>query len=201
MEGLSPKLRSDLLADGSVAGALDLTMKREVHLPNNIAVRREELFNVFRDISEITNIYQLHDQNNNVVDVRAFTTSDGAAIVEIGTTRVQFLWAILLSGEPSKRLGRLEKILVNYPLCMRDADWARALVRNPTYTDDDFLRLVLLLESSPKAFADTLSDRFRRQGEELRLAAIDFLPVDARYWAQPSPHFSSQAICNLRYVS
>ena len=182
LEGLSPKVRSDVLSDGSAASALDLAIKREVHFPNNISIRREELFTVVRGISEIQSAYHLHDQNNNVIDVRSFTTSDGAAIVEIGTTRVQFPWAILLSSEPSKRQGRLEKILVKYPLCMRDADWARAIARNPTYADDDFLRLVLLLESSPQAFADTLNDRFRLQGEELRLAAIDLLPGDARYW-------------------
>ena len=157
-------------------------MKREVQLTHNITVQRKELFDVFRDISEITNTYHLHAENNNLFEVKSFMTSDGAAIVEIGSTQVQFSWVNLLCPEPSERLGRLEKILVRYALCMRDADWARALVRNPSYTDDDFLHLVLLLQSSPQAFADTLGDRFRRQDKELRLAAIDFLPVDARYW-------------------
>lgn len=182
LEKLSARLRSDVLADGSVAGRFDLSVQRPAHLTENIVVARDELFAAFRAVSSQPSVHPLHDMDDKLVEVTLSLNPDGSATVEVGAAKVRFPWASLLAADPAARLSHLEGFLENYPLSMQSAEDARALAASPNYGEENFLKLVLLLESSPEAFAERLHDRLRREGHEHRIGPLDVLPTDARHW-------------------
>ena len=55
-------------------------------------------------------------------------------------------------------------------------------VARPDFSGDDFLAAATLLESSPETFTERLADKVRRQEGENRIAPVDVLPDDDRYW-------------------
>lgn len=183
LERLSPRLRSDVLADGSIASLCELTMKRPTaHVTSEIVVIRDELFAAFRSTTDSPAVHQLHDKNGALVDATISINQDGSGTVDIAETKVCFPWVTLLSSSIEKRLSELETFLSRYPLCERDAASLRTVLARPTYSDDDFLAIVEMLESSPEAFAERFNQKLRRQGQNHRIGPDDVLPGDVRYW-------------------
>jgi hypothetical protein len=182
LEKLSPQLRSDVLADGSIVSACGFTAKRPTQLTDDIVVIRDELFAVWRNASNVPKTYQVHDAEDRPIDATISINDDGSGTVDISGKNFRFPWVTLLSLEIDKRLSQLDRFLYLYPLSQGDAASLRTLVARPEYSDDDFLTAAALLESSPEAFVERLNHKLRRQGSETRIAPIDVLPHDVRYW-------------------
>jgi hypothetical protein len=180
LEKLSRRLCSDVLADGSIVSLCELTMARPAHLTDEIVVIRDDLFAAFRTASDSPAVHQLRDQNDALVDTTISINEDGSGTVDIAATKVRFPWVALLSSDVEMRLSQLAAVLSRYPLCQRDADSLRALVARREYSDDDFLAVVTMLESSPEAFAERLNERLRRQDQNHRIGPDDVLPGDAK---------------------
>jgi hypothetical protein len=182
LEKLSQRLRSDVLADGSIIGACGFTAKRPAHLTDDIAVIRDELFDAFRNASVVPIACELHDLNDAPVGATISINEDGSGTVDIAAKKMRFSWVTLLSLDTDKRLARLDQFLHRYPLSDNDAASLRALVARPDYSDDDFLATATMLESSPEFFTERLTEKLRRQEGEHRIAPVDVLPDDDRYW-------------------
>jgi hypothetical protein len=194
LEKLSQRLRSDVLADGSVIAACGFTAKRPAHLTDDIVVIRDELFDAFRNAPEAPIACQLHDPNDAPVDATISINEDGSGTVDIAGKKMRFPWVTLLSSDTDKRLARLDQFLHRYPLSDGDVASLRALVARPDYSDDDFLATAMMLESSPESFTERLTEKLRRQEGEHRIAPVDILPHDDRYWNHLLPPADGSAM-------
>lgn len=183
LEKLSWRLRSDVLADGSIISACGFHAKRPVQLTDDIVVNRDELFAAFRNASKIPVTCRLHDLNDALIDATISIDEDGSGTVEIAGKKMHFPWVTLLSSDADKRLAQLDQFLQRYPLSDGDAASLRALVARPNFSDDDFRAVATLFESSPETFTERLAHKVRRQERENRIAPADILPDDDRYWS------------------
>jgi hypothetical protein len=193
LEKMSQRLRSDVLADGSVISTCGFTAKRPAHLTDDIVVIRDELFAAFRDVPDVPTACQLHDPNDAPIDATISINQDGSGTVDIAGRKMRFPWVTLLSSDVDKRLARLDQFLHRYPLSNGDAASLRALLARPDYSDDDFLAAATLLESSPELFTERLADKLRRQEGQNRIAPVDVLPDDDRYWNHLLPPVDGSA--------
>jgi hypothetical protein len=184
LEKLSWRLRSDVLADGSIISACGFSPKRPAQLTDDIVVNRDELFAAFRNASKIPVTCQLHDLNDALVDATVSVGEDGSGTVEIAGKKISFPWITLLSSDADKRLAQLDHFLHRYPLSDGDAASLRARVARPDFSDDDFRAAATLFESSPKIFTERLADKVRRHEGE------DVLPDDDRYWNHLLPQLA-----------
>jgi hypothetical protein len=182
LEKLSWRLRSDVLADGSIISACGFPAKRPAQLTEDIVVVRDELFAAFRKASNVPVKRQLHDLNDALIDATISINEDGSGMVEIAGKTIRFPWVTLLSSDADKRLAQLDEFLHRYPLSDNDTAWLRAYVARPDFSDDDFRAAGTLFESSPENFIERLADKVRRQEGENRIAPVDVLPDDDRYW-------------------
>ena len=194
LEKLSQRLRSDVLADGSIISACGFTAKRPAQLTDDIVVIRDELFAAFRNAPDVPVTCQLHDPNDAPVDATISINEDGSGTVEIAGKKMRFPWVTLLSSDVDKRLAQLDQFLHRYPLSDGDAASLRARVARPDFSDDDFLAAATLLESSPEIFTERLADKLRRQEGENRIAPVDVLPDDDRYWNHLLPPVDGSAM-------
>ena len=165
---LSRRLRSDVLADGSIISACGFTAKRQVQAIDEIVVIRDELFAAFRNASKVPLVCRLHDPNNALFDATISINEDGSATVEIAGKKIRFPWITLLSSDADAHLARLDEFLPRYPLHHGDAAFLRALVARADFSGDDFLATAGLLESSPENFIERLVDKVRHRGEPHR---------------------------------
>ena len=128
LEKLSQRLRSDVLADGSIISACGFTAKRPAQLTDDIVVIRDELFAAFRDAPDAPVACQLHDPDDAPVDATISVNEDGSGTVEIAGKKMRFPWVTLLSSDADKRVAQLDQFLHRYPLSDGDAALLRALV-------------------------------------------------------------------------
>ena len=180
LEKLSLRLRSDVLEDGSIISACGFTAKRPAQPTDDIVVIRDELFAAFRNASKVPVTCQLHDPNDALVDATISINEDGSATLEIAGKKIRFPWVALLSSDAESALAQLDEFLHRYPLSDSDAASLRPLVARPDFSDDDFWAAAKLFESSPETFTERLADNVRRH--ENRIAPVDVLPDDDRYW-------------------
>ena len=125
---------------------------------------------------------RLHDPNDALVDATISINEDGSATVEIAGKKMRFPWITLLSSDVDARLAQLDEFLHRYPLYHGDAASLRALVARADFSGDDFLAAAMLFESSPETFIERLAAKVRGQEGENRIAPVDVLPDDDRYW-------------------
>ena len=182
LEKLSWRLRSDVLADGSIISACGFKAMRPAQLTNDIVVTRDELFAAFRNASTVPVTYQLHDLKGALIDATISINEDGSGTVEIAGKKMRFPWITLLSSDAAERLAQLDQYLHRYPLSDGDAASLRARIARLDFSDDDFRAAATLFKSSPETFTERLVDKVRRQEGENRIAPVDVLPDDDRYW-------------------
>ena len=178
LEKLSQRLRSDVLADGSIISACGFTAKRPAQLTDDIVVIRDELFAAFRDAPDAPVSCQLHDPDGAPVDAIISVNEDGSGTVDIAGKKMRFPWVTLLSSDADERAAQLDQFIQRYPLSDADAARVRVLVARPDYSEQDFFAVAKMLESSPESFTERLADKLRRQQGENRIAPIDILPDD-----------------------
>ena len=182
LDKLSRRLRSDVLEDGTIISACGFTAKRQMQTIDGMVVIRDELFAAFRNASKGPLACRLHDPNDALVDATISINEDGSATVEIAGKKMRFPWITLLSSDVDARLAQLDEFLHRYPLYHGDAASLRALVARADFSGDDFLAAAMLFESSPETFIERLAAKVRGQEGENRIAPVDVLPDDDRYW-------------------
>lgn len=194
LEKLSQRLRSDILADGSIITACGFTAKRPAQLTDDIVVIRDELFDAFRKAPVGPTAGQLHDPEGAPVEATISIDENGSGVVDIGGKKMRFPWVTLLHADTDKRLAQLDQFLHRYPVADADAASLRVRVAHPDYSDDDFLATATMLESSPEFFTERLAEKLRRQEGEHRIAPVDVLPSDDRYWNHLLPPVQGSAM-------
>ena len=182
LEKLSPRLRSDVLSDGSIISACGFKRKLPSQLTDDIVVIRDDLLAAFRNASKVPVTCQLHDLNDALIDATISINENGSGTIEIAGKKMRFPWVTLLSSDDDNRLVQLDQFLHQCPLSDGDAAFLRARVARSDFSDDDFWAAAALLDSSPQAFAERLADKVRRQQGKSRIAPVDLLPDDDRYW-------------------
>jgi hypothetical protein len=180
LEKLSFKLRSDVLEDGSISSTCGFTAKRQVQATDEIVIDRDELFAALRNASKVPVTCRFHGPNDALVDATITINEDGSATLEIAGKQIRFPWVALLSSDADERLAQLDKFLHRYPLSDGDAASLRNLVYRPDYSDGDFWEAAKLFESSPETFVERVTEKVQRH--ENRMAPVDVLPGDDRYW-------------------
>ena len=194
LEKLSQRLRSDVLADGSIISACGFTAKRPAQLTDDIVVIRDELFAAFRDAPDAPVSCQLHDPEGSLVDAIISVNEDGSGTVDIVGKKMRFPWVTLLSSDADERAALLDRFIRRYPLSDAEAARVRVLVARPDYSEQDFFAVAKMLESSPESFTERLADKLRRQQGENRIAPIDILPDDDQYWNHLLPPVDGSAM-------
>jgi hypothetical protein len=193
LEKLSWPLRSDVLEDGSIISACGFTGKRQVQATDEIVIIRDELFAAFRNASKVTTACRLHDPNDALIDATISMNGDGSATVEIAGKKIRFPWVTLLSSDADARLAQLDEFLHRYPLSDGDTASLCALVARADFSGDDFLAAAKVFESSPETFAERLTEKVRRHEVKNRIAPVDVLPDDDRYWNHLLPSVAGSA--------
>jgi hypothetical protein len=194
LEKLSQLLRSDVLADGSIISACGFTAKRPAQLTDDIVVIRDELFAAFRNAPDAPVKCQLHDPNDAPVEATISVNKDGSGTVEIANKKMRFPWVTLLSSDVDKRRAQLDQFVHRYRLSDGDAVSLRALIARGDYSENDFFAAAKMLESSPESFTERLAEKLRRQEGENRIAPVDVLPDDDRYWNHLLPPVDGSAM-------
>jgi hypothetical protein len=179
---LSPRLRSDVLADGEIAEKCDIRMKHPMQIGEGIVVLREQLFAALRSAVDGLPIAKLLDQNNADIDIDIEINPDGSGTFTSGERKFRFPFVTLLSSEPQKRFSAFDNFLERFPINESAAASLRTLVQRSHYRDEDFISIVTMLESSPEMFCERLREKTRPKGQEGRLSVDDLLPDDIHYW-------------------
>jgi len=162
--------------------ACGFTANRQMQGIGEIGVILDELFAAFRSASKVPLTCRLHDPNNALIDATISINEDGSATVEIAGKKMRFPWVTLLASDADARLAHLDEFLHRYPLYHGDAESLRAMIARADFSGDDFLATARLLESSPETFTERLAEKVGRQEGENRIALVDILPDDDRYW-------------------
>ena len=89
---LSPRLRSDVLADGTIAAKCDVSTKHPTQIAEGLVVLREDLLAAFRCAVDGLPIPKLRDQGGADTGVTIVINPDGSATVEAGTRKLRFAW-------------------------------------------------------------------------------------------------------------
>lgn len=171
-------LRSNVLADGSIAKCFGLRMKHSVNLSADIVLHRDELFAAFQRAADGAPLPPLHNELGGPVEASISIDADGAGTVTIGAQRWRFEHAVLLSSARDCRISALDKCLAQHTLTRRDRDYLREVIGRLEFSNNDYLTVVSMLTSSPESFAD----RFREVLETTRIGKTDLLPEDVRHW-------------------
>ncbi len=176
---LSPPLRSDVLANGSIAESFDLEIAEPVRLSHDIVLRRNELFAAFRQAADGDTPMPLHTLHGDASEATvSIEPCGGAGMVTIGTERWGFANAALLASSREGRLVALEHSLAEHTLTDRDKDWLRELVGQSELSDENFFAVATMLASSPESFAQRLRERLNTE----RISKDDLLPKDPKHW-------------------
>jgi hypothetical protein len=189
---LSPRMRSDVLSDGSIAAKFDLHLKIPTRLTEDVVVLRGDLLGALRSAVDNLPVPKIRDQSSADTDIKVEVNSDGSGTIEADDRRLRFGWVTLLSSDPQKRLAALNIFLTQFPVDDASAEFLREIVQRSSYSDADFVKAVALLESSPEMFCERLREKLRRSGDN-RFGLDDLLPDDIRYWDHliPSPKTSA----------
>src|ERR1043166_9270739 len=158
---LTPKLQSDLLADGTIEARWNIPVKQSLTIGNDIFINRTHLFSVLRACADGEEVSALTNDKGERIDVKASLKTDGAVVIELPTQHMTFTHAILISSDLKRRETALENVFRQLTVTWQERDRIRSIIRNPAYADSDFVSIAQALSSGAEERAcamDTKSE-------------------------------------------
>jgi hypothetical protein len=171
-------LQSDVLSDGSIAARFNIKTNRPVPLASDQSISQESLFAAFRKAILTGISVPISGEDGTKQIAAASFTDDGAGIVEVGDQRLRFDYVGLLSQDSDQRQQWLGRYLAKNSLAESAVRQLRAAAARAPLGDNEFLKLVMILQRSPQA----LKARIVEQLDKQQLDANDFLPEELQYW-------------------
>jgi len=178
LDKLSPRARSDVLADGTLSETWQVPVQHPVELGPGHTVSRDSLFAAFRAAADGRQPPPLKDLKGKALKAKVAVDPDGWGSVEIPDRRIRFESAGLLTGQPARRLELVAHAVRTRSLARAHEEELVRLAGKRDFTPDDFFACGELLNAAPEAFAAT----FERQLAAGRIGTRELIPDDLRYW-------------------
>jgi hypothetical protein len=179
---ITPTLQPDLLADGTIADRFEIAVSHPTLLSSTLSLKSETLFAAFRATMDGTTPPPIFDQSDNIVDARVSIDPDYAGLVEVENGRWRFPHAGLLSDDPNRRGAVLKAALARHTITASDSAETQARILSPNFSDDDFLGVIAVLQSSHESFAL----RLRERASAAQIGEEDLLPEHSHHWTHLS---------------
>ena len=179
LEKMPTRVRSDALADGSIAARFDLPVHSPVRILSS-TVTRQELFARFREAADGQMPAPLLDVAGADLKACIAVGEAGDGVVRIGSTTLRFPHAALLGSDPAKRGALADRLLAGSTLSAPHESEFRTLIAEPAQAEKDFLDATGLLSTAPEFFAGMLQEKLERA--KGNIGEADVLPDDPRHW-------------------
>jgi hypothetical protein len=191
---LSPRLQSDVLADGTIEARWKIPVTQSMTIGNGISINRAHLFSVFRACADGKEIPALTDDKGEKVEAKVLLKDDGSVVVDLSTQHLTFTHAILLSSDAERRVAALDTIFRQLTLSREEQDRLRLLARSPTYSDSEFISIAHALSSSQEEFLGRLQAKVNVR----QVSRIDLLPDDPQHWTNlTAAHSTSETLAEF----
>ncbi|WP_342241592.1 hypothetical protein [Inquilinus sp. OTU3971] len=174
LDRLSSQVKSDVLADGAIAGRFDLELEHPIQLADNLVCRREDLFAAFARTADKGRSVALPK----IRGARISISDDYAGVVTLGRRRWRFRHAALLTTIVERRSQIVEVLFERNTLFPAVIKEIRARIGKTDFDHTDFHDVTSILSSSPESFVERLEARVAVQ----QVGKRDLLPEDARHW-------------------
>lgn len=178
LQAVSPRLISDVLADGVIQARFEIPAARPVKLSDNRTVPRSELFGAFATAAAVETATVSVREGGSTLQGSVRIEPDGSGILEVPDHRWRFAYAGLMARDPERRGQLLAQLLESHTLTLNAEQRLRTLIFQASYTEDDFVAATEVLASSPEAFARG----FKEQLPTREVSEQDVLPEDPHYW-------------------
>jgi hypothetical protein len=178
LDKLSPRVRSDVLADGTLSSTCRVPVQHPVELGPDHTVSCDSLFAAFRAAADGCQPLPLKDLKGKKLKAKVAVGPDGWGTVEIPGRRIRFESAGLLTGKPAQRLELVANFLKTRSLARAHEEELVRLAGKSDFTPEDFFACGQLLNAAPEAFAAT----FEAQLAAGRIGTRELIPDDLRYW-------------------
>jgi hypothetical protein len=178
LKKLSPKLRSDVLSDGSIAARYKLNVHRPFLLADDVIVSRDLLFSIFANLADGRDPGTLIDLKGVNVDAVISLSAEHDALVQLRTRRIRFPHAGLLVSDVRRRTSLAQARLQRLTVAEEHRRTLFELVSKPDLSYEEFLAALAILESSVESFSRQLNEKVSSR----QLNESDLLPDDNRYW-------------------
>jgi hypothetical protein len=195
LEKLLPRLRSDVLSDGTVSSACNLPVQHPIQLGGQAIVSRESLFAAFRAAADKRRPISLKDLKGRTVPAKVEIDTDGLGHVEIARGRVPVPFAGLITSKPAQRLEFAVHILRTLSLARAHEEEFLRLAGNPDFSPVDFFACSRVLTAAPEWFAGAFEAKLATTG---RTGTRELIPDDIRYWDNLiAPHQTSSTLAEF----
>lgn len=175
---LSGPLQSDVMSDGSIAKKFSIPTHRRANLGPDLAVSQDALLDAFRRALAGKFAQELKDDSGKTIKAAITITDSGTAQIQLGKRSFAFSHVGLLSSKPEQRIEFLERYLTERTIACVYADELRSKVKAQVFSNDDFLAVVVTLQTAPEGFIQTTRGKVAARD----LTNSDLLPDDARHW-------------------
>ncbi len=177
---LPQRFRADVLADGAISARYGFSTERPIHIGGR-TFKRDALFAAFRALADgsAAPIPLSPESLEGAEDSAAAVEMDGdAGLVVLGRTRYRFDDAAMLSTDPAKRSGVLERAFNRRSMSRCEAERLSQAVADTNFNDDAFLSIATALATAPEVFVD----EFQAASRTGSISRADLLPEDPRHW-------------------
>jgi hypothetical protein len=175
---LSRIVQSDVMTDGRVPEAFNISTHRPATLGATISLPQEQLLAAFRDILSGKQPAPLKDESGAQLDATIAFQKNGTADIRVGDATFAFTYAALLNPTPARRIEYLDAYIKEHTFATVNVAALRAKVSQPGFSDDEFLSVVEILLTAQESFVQ----RVRSTVAARDLNSEDLLPTDVRYW-------------------
>lgn len=175
---LPGRLKSDVLADGAIAARYDIQTTHPVRISQETTLSQNKLFDAFRQSMGGEAVSPLLDQNGEAVEATISVDQDSTGIVQTANRQLRFENVGLLSADAAQRGRLLEKCLAEHTLAGRYRTELREIIDRPDFSNEDFLRIIQGLSTSPENFGEQL----RQKLDTRQIGEADLIPEDIRHW-------------------
>ncbi len=174
---MSPELQSDVLSDGAIVERSGIGVSNPIKLPEGVVIDRKVLFSAFQKVADGAAPPEISDVDGTRCDIKIEIDGD-SGFVTLGTCRVRFPDAALLSADREKRQAVAAIILKNNTFSEQAREEFEAITSRSNFSHADFFATINIVSSSPETFATAL----REAAKKGSLSTDDFLPGATAYW-------------------
>lgn len=174
---MSSHVQSDVLSDGQISKRFNISTHRPASV-GGISLYQEDLLASFKKILRGEKPSPLRGEAGVKLDANVEIQINGTATITVSGIAYSYSFVGLLSPTPERRLGYLNDYLGNLTLSSTNVDSLRAILSRSSFSDEDFLSAVEILQTAQENFVQHV----RTAAGARDLSAADLLPASLRYW-------------------